>query len=150
MRAYSSYGSNESGTASKTLMTIIGGASVRARLYHLIVGNKQAPADTYVEIAVRRFTAVGTSAGSPPTPAPLDSADAAAVATVGHAHSAEPTYATGQILPIYMNQRHTFQWYAQPGHEITHPLTANNGVGIQLISTNSAGIIMSAVSSWYE
>src|SRR4051812_31322729 len=99
MRAFGTSGENVTGTSAKTAVTVIGSASVRPRVYHAIFGNKQTPNDYSIEYALRRFTAAGT-AGSTPTISKLDSDDGSVVATAGAAHSAEPTYSTGNIIDI--------------------------------------------------
>ena len=75
------------------------------------------------------------------TPQPLDSEDAAADTSSGEAHSGEPTYTANAIMLQFMtNQRATFSWYAVPGREIVLPVTASNGVGLQVITVGGSAV----------
>lgn len=140
MRAYGVQGPNASGSANKTLITIIGGTTVRPRIFDLNVGSSGTPADYAAQFKVGRFTAVGT-AGSNPTPEPVDPADVACLATAGITHSVEPTYTAGKSpLGFSMNLRANFRWVAMPGFELVGPATANNGLGLQLVSAVAASI----------
>lgn len=151
MRGYTTSGSNATGTATKTAVTIIGSTTVRPALFDLVLGYSGTPVDQQIQWAVKRFTAAGT-AGNSPTPVPLDVGDVAAVATAGNAHSAEPTYTAGAIpFQVSLNSRASFRWVAVPGYEIKAPATAANGLGVQLVSTTPATtIIGDATVSWYE
>jgi hypothetical protein len=135
-RGYSVSGPNATGTANKTLVTVVSTTAVRPRLFDLTIGNSQTPADQAAQYAVTRFTAAGT-AGSAPTPNPLDPGDTAGVATAGITHSAEPTYAATTLLRINLNQRATFRWVASPGFELIAPATAANGLGMYLVSATA-------------
>lgn len=149
MRAYSASGPNASGTATKTMVTVVAASTVRPRVFDLVVGNSVTPADTAGLYAVTRFTAAGTTAGSAPTPNPLDFGDVAAIATVGWTHSAEPTYAAADLLQIPLNQRATFRYVCSPGYEFVAPATAANGVGLRLVSSTSA-LVQSGTIFWSE
>lgn len=149
MKDYSTGGSNASGSASKTLVTVINSASVRARVYDLTIGSSATPADNAAQYKVAKFTAAGTAGGSP-TPTPLDNGDVAAIATAGNAHSAEPTYGATLLDRISENMRATFRWVAwQLGKELVAPATAANGIGIQLVSATAA-LVEDASIIWYE
>jgi hypothetical protein len=137
MRAYSVSGPNASGSATKTAVTVISAATVRPRIYDVVIGNSATPADQAATYALTRFTAAGT-AGSSPTPNPVDPGDVASVATAGITHSAEPTYASTDLLQVPLNQRATFRWVANPGYELVAPATAANGIGARLVSATSA------------
>lgn len=149
MRGYSTTGSNASGSSNKTLIAVIAATTVRPAVFDLNVGSVATPADQAATYALARFTAVGT-AGNSPTPNPLDSADVAAVATVGNAHSAEPTYTAGQaLLKISLNQRATFRHVCSPGYEFKAPATANAGLGLYLVSATTA-LIADGTVFWFE
>lgn len=138
MRAYSVSGPNASGSSNKTLVTVIGATTVRPRVFDIILGSQATPADQAAEYSIKRFTAAGT-AGSSPTPNPLDPSDVASVATAGITHSAEPTYTAGStLLDINLNQRATFRWVASPGMELVGPATASNGLGLSLVASTAA------------
>jgi hypothetical protein len=135
-RAYSVSGPNASGATNKTLITIVASATVRPRIYDLVIGSNATPADQSAQYGVSRFTAAGT--GTSFTPLPLNSSDVAAVATSAIAHSVEPTYTANQtLLTIDLNQRATFRWVASPGMEFVAPATAANGLGLRLISATT-------------
>lgn len=141
MRGYSVIGSNASGSSLKTIANIIAATTVRPAIYEVKGGNVQTPADQAFQIAVKRHTAVGT-AGTNPTPQALDPQDVAAVATAGQGHSGEPTYTAGSSLfQDDVNQRSWFRWVAVQGYELKAPATANNGLGLQLVTATAAMIV---------
>lgn len=131
-RGFVANGPSATGTANKTCVNVIAASTVRPRVYEFSVGIATAPnsTDQQGNFVVGRHTAVGT-AGSNPTPLPVDPGDVAAVATAGITHSAEPTYtAGGSLIDQWMNQRAMFRWVAVPGYEFMAPATANNGIGL--------------------
>lgn len=143
MRGYSVNGPSATGTALKTAVTIIAASTVRPRIYEFAAGLTTAPnsTDQQLEFAVQRFTAVGT-AGSNPTPLPVDPGDVAAVATAGITHSSEPTYtATGILFQQAMNQRAMFRWVAVPGYELMAPATASNGIGLKNVAITVTAVM---------
>lgn len=137
-------------TTAKTMLTIIAAAGVRIGVYDVIMGADGTPADNALRFLAQKFTAAGTSAGSPPTPVPLDNADIAAIATCGWDHSAEPTYTANTVFwDIAINQRATFRWVAAPDGELKGPATAANGIGLASLSPAYTG--RTRVSAhWYE
>lgn len=139
-RRYSIDG-QDTNTAATTILGLTSAATVRPRIYDLIVGSDATPADNAAEYVLQRYTAAGTSTSV--TPKGLDPSDPAALASAGEAHSAEPTYTADAIMLQWaQNQRATFRWVAAPMGEIILPATAANGVGVQVI-----GIAGSAVNT---
>ncbi len=127
----------DTNTLNTTILALISAATIRPKIYDLIMGSDDTPADNAAEYVLQRFTAPGTSTSV--TPQPLDPADPAALASAGEAHSAEPTYTANQILLQWaQNQRATFRWVAAPGGEIVLPASANNGAGVQVITVTGA------------
>lgn len=100
----------------------------RARIYDLLLGCSQTPADAATRFAIRRTTGVGTE-GSGFTPVNLDPGGPAGQSDAGvGAFSAEPTKtANSYLLEISMNQRASVRWVAAPGSELILPVTQNNG-----------------------
>lgn len=146
---YSVAGPTEAGTGPKTALNVIGGTTVRPRLYDIVVGVSTAPADQTYQLIVARTSVAGTSAASAPTPLPIDANDVAAIATVGWTHSAEPTYNAVPFLDVQLNQRATFRWVAAPDGELMGAATASNGVGIKN-NLASASVTMRATTHWIE
>lgn len=71
----------------------------------------------------------GATAGSTPTPNPLDPADAACVSVIKSSLSANGTLTSGAIMmTIAISEQATFRWVANPGSEIVIPATASNGL----------------------
>ena len=148
MRAYSVCGPNATGSALKTAVTVIASATVRPRIYDLVVGNQNTPVDQSGLYAVTRFTAAGT-AGSSPTPTVLDPNDVAAIATNGISHSAEPTYAATDLLQIPLHQRSTMRYVTAQGFEFLAPATAANGLGVRLVASTAA-FVSNVSAFWFE
>ena len=149
-RGYTLNGPSATGTANKTALTVIASASVRPRMFEFSVGLTTAPnsTDQQLEFAVGRFTAVGT-AGASPTPLAIDPGDVAAISTGGITHSAEPTYATGYLMDMAMNQRAMFRWVAVPGFEFVGPAVAGNGIGLRNVGITATSVVL-GTAMWME
>ena len=120
----------------KTLLSLISAATIRPRLYDLLIGSVATPADAATRFAGMRMTALGTE-GSGFTPTALDPADGASRADCGQGvFGGEPTItANSELLELSMNQRATVRWVAAPGGEIVAPASANNGLVIRSLSS---------------
>jgi hypothetical protein len=137
-RRYSSSG-NQAALANTTIIGLTSAATVRPKIYDLIVSCGASPADLATIFHLERFTAAGTSTAF--TPIALDPADPAALASAGYNHTAEPTYTADAVLMKFsLNQRATFRWAAMPGSEIVLPNTAANGVGLQIQATGGTAV----------
>lgn len=133
-RRYHGFGSAAVGT-NLTIVTMISAATIRPRLYDILIGCAATPADQATKFSLLRCTAAGT-AGSSFTPIALDPNDPAALATCGQGvFSVEPTYtANSNLLVLDVNQRATVRWVAAPGGELMAPATASNGIGLRSLS----------------
>lgn len=137
-RRYSIDG-QDTNTAATTLIGLTSAATVRPKIYDLVLGSDATPADNAAEYVLQRYTAAGTSTGV--TPQALDPGDPAALASAGEAHTVEPTYTANAIMLQWaQNQRLTFRWVAAPMGEIILPATAANGVGVQVIGTAGSAV----------
>jgi hypothetical protein len=66
----------------------------------------------------------------------MDPLGPAATITSKINYTVEPTYATGQVLAIGINQRATYTWFPiTEGEKIMTNITASNGLGLQAVST---------------
>lgn len=149
MRGYSTVGSNATGTANKTLVTVVAASTVRPAIFDVVCGCSATPSDQATNMAVQRFTVAGTG-GTTTVPTPLDSAGVAALTASGQAHSVEPTYTSNtKLLQFSMNQRATFRWVASPGFELIAPATAANGIGLYLV-TATATTVYDGTLIFYE
>ena len=125
----------------KTLINLFNPAAtptVRGRIYEVILGSNDTPADNAGEFVVQRTTAVGTE-GSGLVPKNLDSGGPAGAYDSGlGTFSVEPTYTSGAVLlSVPMNQRTTFHWRAFPGGELVLAATQNNGAGLKSVSNTA-------------
>jgi hypothetical protein len=146
------YGVTLQRTASATLsvgaLTAPGAGARRAKIYDLMFGSEATPADNAFLWQLQRCTTAGT-AGTNPTPNPLDPADAAAVTVAGQAHSVDPTLTGGALpLTVALNQRATFRWVAAPGGELVIPATANNGFAIR--TPTAGGLVAVSCTAHFE
>jgi hypothetical protein len=136
-------------TAATSIVGLTSAATIRPRIYDIIIGSDATPADMAAEYAFRRYTAAGTSTAV--TPQALDSSDPAALASAGQAHSAEPTYtANAIVLDCSVNQRATFRWVAAPGGELVLPATAANGIGMQVITLSGSAVNVTCTLHYEE
>jgi len=116
------------------IINVTGSASIRCKIYDLIIGSDANPADVASEFNMIRTTDVGVG-GTALTPAPLDPLTVAASGSAkGGTFTTAPT--TGAVLlMIALNQRATFRWIAAPGSELITSAAAN--AGIELLSVGS-------------
>lgn len=127
---YAQFGEESTTTTGyTTAICLTGGTGVRAKLYDIILGQGGTPADNACYWKVGRTSAAGT-AGSSPTPPPLDSNDPAAEISVGIGDfSVEPTFvAASTLLEFALNQRASYRWVAPPDGEIVTPASSNAGL----------------------
>lgn len=149
MGAYSAFGQGTS-TPAETLMQLKQPSTAlkRIKLGYLQIGS-DASADSAFEAVLQKTTNGGTPVDTF-TPIARDPADGAASAVFNRNHTVEPTYTANAIqLPIFAHQRSTFQWYAQPGHEIVIPVTNDAGIGL-LINTSATPFNMGVCMEWEE
>lgn len=138
MRRYSIDG-QDTNTASTTILGLTSAATVKPKIYDVLLGSDATPADNAAEYNLQRYTAAGTATSV--TPQALDPGDPAALASAGEVHTVEPTYtANAVLLNIMSNQRATFRWVAAPEGEIVLPATAANGVGVQVITVAGSAV----------
>jgi hypothetical protein len=140
-KSYSING-NLTNTASSTapLLNIVGGTTVRVKIYDLCMGSDATPADQATKYALQRSTTAGTTPTTAITPQALDAADPAAVA-VGNqgTFAANPTLtANAFLLQWSQNQRATYRWVAAPGKELIVPATSANGIALLSLVTTAA------------
>jgi len=133
-RRYAITGSGDGGGNTTTVIAMLSATTVKPEIYDVVIGCSGTAADNVANIAVKRLTAVGTE-GSGVTPRALDPDAPAALADGAEGHTAEPTYtASSELLEIALNQRATFRWVAAPGSGLVAPSTANNGIGMQIVT----------------
>ena len=129
MDKFSGYGEQTVANPADTTLTLTGNVNTRGKVYDIMWGAINAPADNSLKTTVKRCTAIGTGTGFTPVKLDEDSPAAQLVCTVNH--TAEPTYtANNELMVLGVNQRAVFRWVAAPGGEIVIPATANSGIGI--------------------
>jgi len=108
----------------------------RAKIYEIILGCSQAPADAGTKFRVLRTTAVGTE-NDGFTPVNLDPAGPASASDFGRgAFGVEPTKtANSELLLLSVNQRATIRWVAAPKGELVLPATQSNGACVESASS---------------
>jgi hypothetical protein len=150
MKDYVVQGLSASGTSLKTAANVIGSTAIRPLIKRLTFGFRTNPnsTDQQVQVQAGNTTAVGT-AGSNPTPKPLDPQDVAAVCTAGITHSAEPTYGATFFIDTDLNQRASKDFFYEDGHEVAGAATASNGIAAKMAAVTAA-LQMSAVVQWRE
>lgn len=133
-----------------TALTVISASTVRPSIYFIDGSFSGTPSDIMIQFQAMRFTAAGTAGGAV-TPAPLDTLGAAALATCGENHSAEPTYtAATELIDVARHFRAPFQFVAvDPSAGLLLPATAANGVGFRSFHA-SATPGCSVTAHWVE
>lgn len=135
-RRYSAVGSGAvAASPGRTLLTVIGAATIRPILYFAQMGF-DTPADNQVECFLGRITTTGTVTAV--TPQPLDNVEIASVSTSGKNASAEPTYSPAQgHFDFYLNQRSPYIWQTIPEYGVKGVATAANGFGLRAIHASA-------------
>jgi hypothetical protein len=133
------------------IINLTGSAAIRCKIAHLILGSDATPADVAGEFVIDRTTDAGTG-GTALTENALDPLTVAATgAGVGGTFSAAPTdTANSNLLMIGLNQRATFQWWANPGYELMSVATAANGLMLNCTGMSSGTPNMNATLLWDE
>ncbi len=119
-----------------TILALESSASVRARIYEIILGSDSTPADQATEFNVLRHTAAGVG-GVSAVENPLDDDFAAATANLRGGTMTEPTYAAGELMNIALNQRATFRWVAAPDRRLVTTVGTANGIGVRSIGSSA-------------
>lgn len=118
------------GASNKTPIAILSTAVVMAELEQIIFGASGTPADAVAKFALRRITADGTATGG--TEFNLDGNGGAPSCVARVNYTVEPTYASGNLIEICVNQRATFIWTLPPG--IRTKIGTSEGLGLQMLS----------------
>lgn len=140
MKKYAVNGPSASASSNHTALTIISSSSIRSLISEFSVGILTAPnaTDQQVNFQAAHWTTSAGTAGSSPTPKPLDMVDpVAAVCTAGITHSGEPTYDSTTWYNEALNQRGLFRWVSEIGFELGSGAVATTGFGIQMIASTS-------------
>lgn len=133
--------------ANLDIINLTGAATIRCKLYDLVIGSDANAADGVQQFQIERSTSVGTG-GTALTEEPLDPLTVAATAAaLGGTFSGAP--AEGNVLlEIPLNQRATFRWVAAPGSELISAATASNG--LMLTTRGAATHVVNATMLWEE
>ena len=148
MAKYAASGVSAATAIPKTALGVTGAATLRPKIYDILMGSSATPADAQVTYTVQRFTAAGTSTAV--TPEPLETGDRAATCTAGQTHTVEPTYAGVAHLILPIHQRASFRWVARQGGEIIIVATAANGVGCKKTAETTGTPAVNCVMHWEE
>lgn len=118
------------GAATKTIIALISTSTRYGEIEQIIFGSSATPADAVAKFALREITAAGTSTAG--TTFNLDRNGGAPSCLIKVNYTAEPTYASGNLFEIDVNQRATFPWTVPPG--LRTLMGTDKGLGIQMIS----------------
>lgn len=119
----------------------------RIRLYHLVIGSEDTPANVANLWQLQRTTTAGTWTNAR-TPQLLDPADTIAAVSVGHdTATANPT-ATANAFPLSFaaNMQSTIIWTAPQDGDIWIPATASAGL---MLWTPTAPNAVKATGTWH-
>lgn len=130
MRCVAASGDVTGGT-NVVIISVIGGTTVVVEPEMIIFGSSGTPADAVAKFAIREPTDAGTSSGTPDK-YNMDRNGQAPQATLKKTYSVNPTFTTGNLFEINVNQRATFPWTVPPG--LRSKLSANYGFSVVMIS----------------
>lgn len=111
-----------------TGLTVLGGTTVRAEIYDILLSCASTPADQQLNALLRRITADGT--GTSVTPEPLNPDDCIAIATSKRTYTVEPTLTGVAPIDYGLHQRSAVRWVARQGGEIITAKASGAGWGI--------------------
>ena len=134
------------------IINLTASATIRMRLYELIIGSDATPADVAAEFVVIRTTGVG-SGGTTLTETALDPDHgiAAGVAGIGGTFGTAPVdTANSELLMIGLNQRATFRWVASPGGELMPTSATDNGLMVNCVGMSSGTPNFNCTLHWTE
>lgn len=128
-RSYSVFADNIAAQSSATVpqAQIVGAATVRPKLYDILMGSPATPADQAASWTIKRSTTASTG-GTAVTPSPIDPADPASLSSAMVAPSMSAPTLGVILLAWAQNLRATFRWVAAPTKELIAPATASNGL----------------------
>jgi len=128
-RSYSVFADNIAAQNSATVpqAQIVSAATVRPRLYDLMLGSPSTPADQAASWVIKRSSTASTG-GTAVTPSPIDPADPPSLSAAMVAPSMSAPTLGVVLLQWAQNLRATFRWVAAPGKELVAPATAANGL----------------------
>ena len=130
---YAIEGQTAAGTTLTILQLVSPGTTRRAWINYILIGSDATPDDVATEFNVIRGTVSGT--GTAVTPRPLDPGETAAIFTAERGtFSGQTKTPSSAMLNIALNQRSTFQWYANRTG-IVVPATSDSWVGIESIAS---------------
>lgn len=149
MRRYAADGQTAAGTNLTIAALVAVGATIRARIYDLIIGSDASPADVATEFNLIRGTVSGTPTTTV-TPRALDPGDPASLMSleVG-TFTGQTKTANSSLMNIALNQRATFRWVAVPDGELVIPAAADNWIGLESIASGGTPNI-NASFMWQE
>lgn len=130
LKRFATTGNNPSANTTAATAGIVkleGTAATRGAIYEwdFATAAAAAPVDQNYQIRIKRQTTSGTWTTA--TPAPLDTADPAAVC-VGGSNSTAAGTASTVLFQIGVNARAGFRWVSIPDSELILPATASNGI----------------------
>ena len=135
-------------TGTDAMGELISVATVRPRIYDLVIGFGSTPVDAAARFEVPRQTTSAT--GTAAVENALDpGAPVADVITKEEVTVGPTVTADSQLLDFDVNTRATFRWVAQPGGELILPATAANGAFFNASSAAYTGIARVTVH-WEE
>jgi len=139
-RGYMIYGTAAVASPTKSLLSLSSTAAIRPSIYDFYLGSSATPADNALLWKCQRHIGPGTN--SPFAAVALDSADPAATATAGYAHSVEPNYVTNAFLFwIALNQRATHRAILDPNRPLTMPAVGSSGASYFVVHSSFTGTV---------
>lgn len=132
------------GAATKTVIALFSTSTRYAEIEQIVFGSSATPADAVAKFAIREITADGTGTGG--TEFNLDRNGGAPSCLLVVNYTVEPTYASGNMFEICVNQRATFPWTLPPG--VRTLIGTGKGIGVQMISGPTVAWNLSIV--WVE
>ena len=131
----------------KTILELLGAATVRFALYDVMWGASGTPADQPMVYGVIRITATGT--GTSVTPEALDPASPTGEVLAEEDSTVEPTVTGINLIEIPVNLRASYRWVAAPGGELVVAAVAGEGLAVTGLSSGYTGQAEST-THWIE
>ena len=137
MRHYVGSVAAQPNTDEVTLLTLVGTAAIRPKIYEVVIGSAVAPVDQAARYTIERTTAMGTLTAV--VEEPTDPTDPASGGTMAGAPvTGEPTYAGAPIWQLPLHQRPTYRWLAydmERALKLAASTTAGAGLATRAVTT---------------
>jgi hypothetical protein len=136
--------------ANLTVLALESTATIRGKIYDMVIGSDSAPNDAASRLDMLRFTVLGTG-GTAVVEKALDPTGSTPACNLrGGTMTESGGFEADFLLEVALNQRATFRWVAAPGSELITAAGATNGIALRCISISTGTPNINTTLMWEE